>query len=235
MNELLEYVVVEHEVMLVGWENKVLQPDYGKSYDVSMIFREEVASVRRRYRKKELTIEEFNSVLRDIVATLEEDYPEKFKIKVRDGLGWYSKKLLTNLYMDSRLTLDGIKQTDIRELHLKEFNERKLRHARASEIEKERETLEILERIETERVAEKGRVPVVVGMKFSNKAGVLHAFMEVIASRLESKGIRSNQKNKEAELLTVVTAGWSTNHWNIVEVLVEGGRAWERDLRVEEK
>jgi len=236
INNPLFYWVSGKELGQIGWQSKVLQKDYSTSgwRDlVSPIFRKYVREIYQEYKGHQIDIEEVNRLLQEKVVELELEYPECFTRKV-GGIGWYGKGRLVQLYVDGLINLEGYTRED--ELAYREKVEVRLKAKLAAKAEVTKlEKMELqrvaevdrLEHLKQQEIAEAAREKVVVGTLFTSKASIMKAYKEVIRERIG----HSNQSSREKELkkLVVVDGGkFEGGRWQVIEVLVEGGRKWVR-------
>ena len=228
----LEYVVTLAEIRQPSkWSVKVLGSDFDRRHDLPRKFSIDAKEYIDQASNRTIDIEEFNRLLRVLVLEYEVNYPDLFTQKQdRSGLGWYEMQTLAKYCTEGRVTIEGWSLA-------KALEDREALKLQAKERLKVAQTLKVLEQEQKDIFArellaklEEERLPVTVGMEFYSKRAVLDAYKELIESRLEGKA-HIYQKNREDMLPQLVTVQRVKGKWIVLEVLVEGGRAWREGLR----
>jgi len=99
LDKLLIYQVKPNEVNSNTWVNKVVQRDFRGSEEPIMAFIGKLPPLRAMYKLGLSDISQFNRDIQEARAEVVVNCPSYFK----EPLGWYSKKVLVELYLEGRL------------------------------------------------------------------------------------------------------------------------------------
>jgi len=215
---MLSYIITEEDFLVNKFPNsKILQCRYDSinSGRIQIKFREHVKKCKAEYNKKQISIEQVNTYLYEVVDQLKEQFPNDFEPEGK--LGWFSKNLLAELYMEGKVDLKGCNYLTL-ELEKREKKERLKR-------EKE-EQIELLYQLNLQKQIEKenSRQKVVVGMEFSNKYEIELAYKECKPMKLLKKDLQSFL---DSYLIVERVRKEGTGMvWVVIEVKQEGGRKW---------
>jgi len=164
----------------------------------------------KEYKIHRMTLEELNDKVLLDIEDLKVEYPEAFP---SNTLGYYSKNVLAELYLNGRCVIDNKSSAQL----IREKEDR-IQFLKSERLEIER--LEIERKLEEGRKAEEARVVVVKGMKFKKKYDLFRAYQDVLPSNVTVNTF----KEVLEEFIGVRYVGGS---WLVEEIRKEGGRAWE--------
>lgn len=224
----LVYLVTRKDLKNYSWYTKVIGADYSCRSVLDKPFRGKIQPHIEAVRKAKIDMVEFNRLIQIALIDLEEEHSEYFNDKKENGgLGWYSKRLLCELYTKGEILVRGHQVKDLLKDREQELLQAKARREVKEELaETERKLKTEKDRLALERL-EAARVPVKVGDIFKSKHWVEKAYKEAIDLEIEEKRLKNTLKVRESvlkEFVEVEKGKWDGGIWKVVRVGKEGGR-----------
>lgn len=215
---MLLYIVTEADFLANKLPlSKILQCKYDSinSGRIQVKFREHVKKCKAEYNKKQISIEQVNTYLYEVVDRLKEQFPSDFEPEGK--LGWFSKNLLAELYMEGKVDLKGCNYLTL---------ELEKREKKARLLKEKEEQIELLYQLNLQKQIERenNRQKVVVGMEFANKHSIEQAYKDCKPEKL----LKKDTQNFLDTYLTVerVKKEGAGMIWVVTKVKQEGGRKW---------
>lgn len=182
-----------------------------------------IRTIKERVLYKQIDMVQANIEIRKAVLILTNKYPKAFP-KVSE-LGWYSKQVLADKFIAGELTTcDGYSVG----VMVQGILDLKSQIATEISIKAEQDLQARLERQKQVEIEEKSRIPVVTGMLFKTKPGLIKAFKDLYTKNVPLSVIGKELSSHVKAVYGY--AGTGKKCWLIEEVLTEGGLAYLDDV-----